>query len=200
MLIGKGFGDPVRDTQSVFRRILRALSSPGELADLGHHGEPPAGLPPAAAAVLLTLADVDTPVWMTEAQRLAWHRWLAFHTGAPVADSAAAAAFAIIDLASDSILPTNFNSGDDRYPDRSTTVLVLCDDLEGGAEVEISGPGIDGTRRIAPYRPADRFWRAAIENNALYPRGVDIFLLAGTRMLALPRSLTIRPLEYGACM
>lgn len=199
MQIGKGFGDPVRDTQGVFRRILSAMSTPGSIAELGIPGEPPSGLPAGAAAVLMTLADVDTAVWLPEPDRNYWHRWLAFHTGAPLAASVDTAVFAVIDAAGDGLLPSDFNAGDDRYPDRSTTVIALCESLESGPAVEISGPGIDGSRIIFPNRPANRFWRAMAENHALYPRGVDVVLVAGQRILALPRSLSIKPMELSAC-
>lgn len=200
MSIGKGLADPVRDTQRVFRRILWAMSHPGDIVDLVSVGEPPEGLPEAAGAVLLTLADVDTPIWVSEKHRKTWHRWLAFHTGAPLADKAVKAGFAVIDGVADDLLPADFNVGDDRYPDRSTTVIVLCEALAGGVQMRLRGPGIDGTRSISPCGLANRFWQAVIDNNALYPRGVDILLVAGSRLMALPRSLTLSPLEPRPCM
>jgi alpha-D-ribose 1-methylphosphonate 5-triphosphate synthase subunit PhnH len=199
MSIGKGFADPVRDSQRVFRQILRANSNPGDIVDLGGGIEPPPGLPPAAAAVLLTLADIDTPIWMSVQLANICHRWLAFHSGAPLASAPSASVFAIVDASADASLPTDFNAGDDRYPDRSTTVIVLCRALDGGSVVEISGPGINGKRSIRPTGPAERFWRAMIANNALFPRGADVLLVAGSQLMALPRSLTLRLPERQPC-
>jgi alpha-D-ribose 1-methylphosphonate 5-triphosphate synthase subunit PhnH len=200
MTIGKGLADPVGDTQRAFRRILWAMSHPGEIVALGVCGEPPEGLPAAASGVLLTLADVDTPIWASEQNRRTWQRWLAFHTGAPLTGLLAEAAFAVIASAGEDVLPGDFNVGDDRYPDRSTTVIALCDALDGGTAMQLSGPGIDGTRSIAPRGPDHRFWRAVIDNNTLYPRGVDLLLVAGSHMMALPRSLTFSPPEQQPCM
>ena len=200
MLIGRGFADPDRDAQSAFRRILWAMSNPGDIVDLDFSAEPPEGLPVAAGAVLLALADVDTPIWLPAFYRKDWQRWLAFHTGATPAASAESAALAVIHPAREDLLPTDFNAGEDRYPDRSTTVLVVCDALDGGTAIKLSGPGINGARSIQPRGPDARFWRAVMDNNALYPRGVDVLLVTGSRMLALPRSLNLCLLEQRPCM
>jgi alpha-D-ribose 1-methylphosphonate 5-triphosphate synthase subunit PhnH len=89
---GRGFADPVFDSQAAFRALLGAMSRPGEVHSLARPGfTPPDGLPLAAAACLLTLADHDTPVWLAGGAGHPAAHWLAFHAGAPAtADPASA--------------------------------------------------------------------------------------------------------------
>jgi alpha-D-ribose 1-methylphosphonate 5-triphosphate synthase subunit PhnH len=55
----------------------------------------------------------------------------------------------------------------------------------------LSGPGIRGNRALlASPLPAD-FAARMRANRALFPRGVDVILTAGTRLAALPRSVHI---------
>ena len=207
--IGKGLADPVLETQTAFRRVLWAMSHPGDIVDLAGTAEMPQAMPPAVGLMLLTLADPDTPVWLPPAVRPAWSRWLAFHTGAPATTEGARAAFAVVLAQDPAPLLTEFGCGDERYPDRSTTVIAICAALAGGMgdepwlgapgarRVVLAGPGIETTRTIAPRGVPAAFWQACIANHERYPLGVDIVLAAGSRMLALPRSVSIAVTETG---
>ena len=62
--IAPGFADPVFDSQATFRAALDALARPGRVAALPPVLTPPAPLNPATAALCLTLADLDTPLWL----------------------------------------------------------------------------------------------------------------------------------------
>lgn len=189
---GTGFADPVFQSQSAFRTILAALSEPGTIHALGEAIAAPDGFEPATAVLLLTLADYETPVWLDEARRCgAAGTWLRFHAATPLTDAPETAGFAV--LAGNAIEPRLevFHPGDDLFPDRSTTLLIECEALEGGAAVELSGPGIPGARRIAPTGLRAGFWDEVIANNALYPLGVDLVLVSGHRILGLPRSTAI---------
>jgi phosphonate C-P lyase system protein PhnH len=126
-LIGAGFADPVFQSQGAFRALLAALSEPGLACDLGDAIVPPAGLEPATAVALLTLADYETPIWLPAALRDGpAGAWLRFHCGAALVDDPAKAAFAVIGGAATEPKLAAFNVGDDQFPDRSTTVLVQC--------------------------------------------------------------------------
>ena len=85
-----GFADPVAEAQSCFRAVLAATSRPGTIMAAGHGLVPPPPMQPATAAVLLTLVDADTPLWLDAGLAEAWD-WLAFHCGAPKAAIDAAA-------------------------------------------------------------------------------------------------------------
>lgn len=185
-----GFADPVGGAQAAFRALLDAMARPGTLHDVAEliaELTPPAPLGPAAAAVLLTLVDADTPLWLDGAC-MAARAWLVFHCGAPLTDDPAASAFA----AAVGMKPLGlFNTGSDAAPEDSTTLIVQLPALGTGRAYRVSGPGL---RAPAPLRaaglPAD-FPAQWATNHALYPRGIDLVLCAGARFCCLPRSVQL---------
>lgn len=188
-MIAPGFSDPVFQSQAAFRALLATLSEPGTPHRVATDIAPPEGLSAAAATVLLTLADYETPVWLPEALRNGpAGAWLRFHCGVALVDEPAEAAFAVLDGAAAEPRLSVFNLGTDQFPDRSTTVIVQVSALEGGAAFTLSGPGIADTRRIAPQGLRSGFIAELRENGALYPLGVDVVLTHGDGMLGLPRS------------
>ncbi len=188
-----GLSDPVLDSQRVFRAVLDAMARPGTVVELPLSLEVPAPLDPAAAAVALALADVDTRLWLgpwlnEAAGADAVRAYLRFHCGCPLTAEPAAADFAIV--ADPQAMPplAAFNAGSDEFPDRSTTVIVQVPALHGGEPWTFAGPGIRDRVRlaVAGLPPAFRGWVA--ENHAGFPRGVDLIFTSGTRLAALPRS------------
>ena len=173
-----GFADPVLGSQSVFRAVLDAMSRPGR----------PVACPEPVAAPA-PLVDFDTPTWLDPALATpAVQSFLRFHTGAPlVADPAAAAFLLVADAAA---LPRlgGLTLGEDRYPDRSATLVVEVPALDGPEAGRFTGPGIETAEpaRIAGLPAWFREDWAA--NGAAYPLGVDCLLTCGGRMLGLPRT------------
>lgn len=189
---GAGFADPVFASQTAFRAVLAALSEPGTIHALDAGIEAPEGIHPASAVILLTLVDYETPVWLDEAERAgAAGDWLRFHAAAPLAAHPVEAGFAVISGEDTSPKLADFFVGDDLFPDRSTTILVECAALEGGEPATLSGPGIPDTRSVAPKGLRPGFWAEVAANNALYPLGVDMLLVAGNRVMGLPRSTIV---------
>ena len=185
------FADPVFQSQAAFRAILTAMSRPGGIVACGDGLAPPAPLSPAAAATLLTLADFETPLWLSGGYAGGEvGAWLKFHTGAPAAPPARAA-FALVDLAADPLDLTSFAQGVAEYPDRSTTLVVEVATLSTEGALRLSGPGVKGEARFgfSPLPPHfAEMWRA---NRAASPLGVDLILTSGARLAALPRSTEI---------
>ena len=97
-MLAPGFTDPVHDAQGTFRAIMDALARPGQPRPLAPGLAPPAPLTAELAAVALALTDADTPVWLdaTLAAEPEVAAYLRFHTGAPLTDDPARAAFALI--------------------------------------------------------------------------------------------------------
>ena len=191
-LIGAGFTDPVFQSQGAFRALLDALSEPGTPQAVAGGIAPPNGLHSATATTLLTLADYETPIWLPPALRDgAAGAWLRFHCGATLVSEPDQAAFAVIEGADPAPLLSAFNPGNDQFPDRSTTIIVQCAALDGGAAVTLTGPGILGSREIAPAGLRPGFWAEVGANNAAYPLGVDLLLSHGDAVLGLPRSTQI---------
>lgn len=188
-----GFADPVRNSQSVFRSVMEAVARPGTPMELDPTPEAPAPFCRAAGAVALTLLDFETPVWLSPSIEAGEGRdWLRFHCGCPLASDPRAAAFAFVAQAAEAPRLSDFNPGDAKYPDRSTTVILQVSGLEGGAPVRLSGPGIRGERQVAPHGLPDGFWEQVAENGADFQFGVDILLVADRGVIGLPRTVRIQ--------
>lgn len=190
--LAPGFADPVMQAQATFRRLMAAMAAPGSVHEAGDCTTAPAPLEPATAALLLTLLDFDTPLWLdSRAATEPVRDWLRFHTGAPIAAEPSVAAFAVVADAASMPPLAAFAAGDPSYPDRSTTVVIQVADLEQHGGWRISGPGIRGRARFGAHPLPDDFvaqWRA---NHALFPLGIDVVLTAGERLAALPRTTLI---------
>ena len=181
-----GFAEPVAQSQACFRAILDAMSRPGRIVDVGVGVRPPAPLDAATAAVLLTLCDADTPLWLDEAVCPA-RAWLTFHCGVPLVSRGLAALG--VDLAW-----TGFDglpAGTDEAPESSATLIAQVAELGQGREWQLSGPGLSAPTTLRVDGLPASFaadWHA---NCSLFPRGVDLILCAGDRLAALPRTVTV---------
>jgi alpha-D-ribose 1-methylphosphonate 5-triphosphate synthase subunit PhnH len=190
-----GFAEPGRDAQAVFRAALAALSEPGRVIDLPLELE--TGLPVGAAALalLLALADAETPLWL-DALASAAADFLRFHTGAPIVEDKRVARFALIADAPRCPALDRFALGEEDYPDRSTTLIVEATRLASPGPLGLRGPGIADRRGLAVEGLAPQFLADWAGNHALFPRGVDILLTCGSRLCGLPRSVRLE----GSCM
>lgn len=190
--IGPAFAEPVRDAQRTFRQIMTAMAQPGTVVAIDAvHGAPPA-IGPAMAAVLLTLCDYETPIWLDEPLTAGGvDAYARFHCGTPICASHADAAFAFV--SSTRLLPelASFAQGTLEYPDRSTTIVIAVDSLVVGDGLLLTGPGIATVAqlRVSPM-PAGLPDQLAV-NRGRYPRGVDLILCAGRQLAALPRSTIV---------
>jgi alpha-D-ribose 1-methylphosphonate 5-triphosphate synthase subunit PhnH len=136
------------------------------------------------------LFDHDTPVWLDPAMSGTSDvtKWLKFHTGAPVIADSSICSFALIGDARSLPALDCFALGSNEYPDRSTTLILQVGSLTEGSHFELRGPGIDGAAVLrASVQPADLFERLAI-NAVLFPRGIDVVLVADDGIIAIPRT------------
>ncbi|CAN7321223.1 phosphonate C-P lyase system protein PhnH [Pararhizobium sp. LjRoot255] len=190
------FTDPVFQSQAVFRALMDAMARPGTITPLGASATPPAPLGSGAAAIALTLCDDGTPAWLSLAlANSSVPAWLSFHTGTPLTDVKPEARFVFVEAGG--IVPgfDQFALGTQEYPDRSATLVLEIAALEGGAGFTATGPGINGEAVLSPIGLPDIFLTLWAENRALFPRGVDLILVAGTDILCLPRTTKLRHRE-----
>ena len=192
-----GFADKVLSAQSTFRSVMEALARPGSVQRVTASVGTPPPMMRGTAAIALTLFDHDTPIWlddkMSETSDVA--RWLKFHSGAPLVADCSICHFALI--ADAGALPDldRFAFGSSEYPDRSTTLIMQVASLTQGPAWELRGPGIDGVAVLsATFEPKDLFDRLSI-NATLFPRGIDVVLVADDAIVAIPR--TTRLVAYG---
>jgi alpha-D-ribose 1-methylphosphonate 5-triphosphate synthase subunit PhnH len=192
-MLAPGFTDPVHDAQGTFRAVMDALARPGLSRPLAPGLAPPAPLTPELAAVALTLCDADTPVWLDAALagRPEVAAYLRFHTGAPLTDDPARAAFALIREPARCPPFSRFAPGTPAYPDTSTTLVLALDAIVPGQGLRLAGPGVTGAVRVALSPLPDGFVAQLAQNRADFPLGVDLILTAPGQVAGLPRSTAV---------
>jgi alpha-D-ribose 1-methylphosphonate 5-triphosphate synthase subunit PhnH len=196
--VGPGFADPVFESQAAFRCCLAALATPGTVVNLGAGLETVPGLDAAAGALLLSLLDQDTSIWLSPGVAApAVATRLKFHTGCSLAASPGEADFALVARA-DELPPLDaFNAGSQEYPERSATVVLQVPAIlnSGWRDVEVgwrlSGPGIHGEARLSIPALGDAFLGQWELNRVRFPRGVDLYVSSGERLCGLPRTTRI---------
>jgi len=183
-----GFADAGHDAQTTFRAALNALAHPGRVQDISAGSGVPDGLSPAMTALLLTLVDVDTPLWLPPSASEDVIAFLRFHCGCPIVPSPALARFAAVPAGAKAPALSACHQGDPAYPDLSTTLLIEVGSLTDGDAVHLSGPGIQTRQTLCAAGLPDGFWREWRLNQQRFPLGVDVFLTQDRRICGLPRS------------
>jgi alpha-D-ribose 1-methylphosphonate 5-triphosphate synthase subunit PhnH len=182
--------DPVA-AQQVFRVLLHAVASPGELPRL------PAIDRPAYEAPLHCLLDRDVAFAVVGRDAEKVERCLAEATGAPSVDPGGAD-FVLV-LGDDSrVQMQELKAGSLAEPEEAATALYVVDRLtesrSGPLALTLSGPGVAGTRTISVTGLARGELEGIRASRDRYPKGVDVLMVDrdGT-VLGLPRSTRIDP-------
>jgi alpha-D-ribose 1-methylphosphonate 5-triphosphate synthase subunit PhnH len=141
----------------------------------------------AAGAVLLTLVDHETPLWLDPDAEPA-RKWIEFHCGAPIVSDPSDGTFALaLSLPDLGRLP----AGTHESPETSATVICQVRAFSAGQSFKLSGPGLrEPSTLTIDGLPRDfvSIWR---RNHMLFPRGIDLILCAGDQLTALPRTVAI---------
>ena len=188
-----GFANPVFDGQAVFRQVMNALARPGVKTAFDGLTEPPEPLLATVGSIAATLFDHDTKIWLDPvlSRNEAVAGWLTFNTSAPVTRQTLDADFAVV--ADGTAVPSleSFSQGTQEYPDRSTTLIIQIEALDGGPELRLTGPGIKDAASIAPKGLPDHFLDQWAGNRSRFPRGVDVILASADGIIGLPRTVKI---------
>ncbi|WP_375002097.1 phosphonate C-P lyase system protein PhnH [Aeromicrobium sp. CTD01-1L150] len=193
-----GFAEPVHDAQRTFRAVLEAMARPTlpqVIAPvLGGALRTPAPLGATAGAVLLSLCDEQTPLWLDRPLRASADvcAWLRFHTGAPLVDEPREAVFAVAASPSGAPRLADLAQGTDEEPHRSATLVIDSSGARGTSSLVASGPGVQGDLVWDGVVLPDDFLEQWEANRALFPRGVDVILAVDTTVRALPRTTMLR--------
>ncbi|MEO1199763.1 MAG: phosphonate C-P lyase system protein PhnH [Pseudomonadota bacterium] len=179
--------DGVRLSQARFRVLLQTLARPCQ----------PQDLPGCATtwdsfqAIASVLIDHETSVvCLPDDPELA--EWLAFRCDAVPTRLLEDADF-VLAASPEAALPlSRFKLGSEAFPDRSATLVVGVDGMIPDGAL-MFGPGLEAPTRFGVTgQGADALLteRRALED--LFPRGLDIFFLAGGKVAGLPRSTRTR--------
>ncbi len=186
-------------SQIAFSLLLDTLARPGEIRSLARVELPP-GLP-APLVLPLALADVEVPVAVVAADPDSpWPALVADATGAPLVTPGMAAQVVLLDgFGPEDLL--GLARGTDQDPDGGTRVAVACRALHPidaptaaattapDVVVELSGPGVDGTRRLGLDGLDRAVLDAIAEACSRFPTGIDCWFVTPTGdVAAVPRS------------
>jgi alpha-D-ribose 1-methylphosphonate 5-triphosphate synthase subunit PhnH len=187
-----GFRDAVHDSQAVFRTVMRAMSFPALPVSLPTNLAPPSPLIATAAAILITLADFETTIWLDAplAGSDAVCQFARFHTGARLVRDPREAQFALASAPQSMPRLASLNQGTSEYPDRSTTLIVQVAGFSATGLV-LTGPGFKTVRQFSFSGMPEGFEQQLTDNRAQFPRGVDIVLATSAHVAALPRSVRL---------
>lgn len=184
MTLNTPFTLPPQDAQQSARRLLKAMGEPGTIISLHRlkYGWQPLGL--ATTSALLTLADQDTPVWLS-ARMLndIVSSSLRAHTGAPLVELPRQASFAVADDAISHEQLSALIMG-------NATLILQIPALSGGRMLRLTGVGIAEERMIAPLLP-ECIIHDLLEQRHSLPLGRDLLLTCGDRLLAIPRTTCV---------
>lgn len=174
-----GFADLPVDAAHAFRSIMTAMARPGDIMTVAG-AFPPEPMSHAMGAVVLTLCDPETPLFLGASHDTAPVRdWITFHTGAPFAKPQGA----MFAIGTWEELPlADFSCGTAEYPDRSATLIVACNTLSNTGAV-LCGPGIKDHARLSV--PDLQVFQ---QNARMFPLGLDFIFTQGSRLAALPRT------------
>jgi alpha-D-ribose 1-methylphosphonate 5-triphosphate synthase subunit PhnH len=186
------FANPVFDSQTTYRELLQAMARPAAPRVLPVLPPAPPPVMPEAMAILLTLCDSTTSVWLQQPDEEVI-RHLRFHAGIKLANQPQDADFALITDPLSMPALDIFARGDLRYPDRSATLIIQAAALAGKAGSTFAGPGIRDTARLAIDGLSNDFWQQRAALAAQLPLGIDLYFVAAQQVVGLPR--TTRLLE-----
>ncbi|EFJ9336396.1 phosphonate C-P lyase system protein PhnH [Escherichia coli] len=191
MTLETAFMLPVQDAQHSFRRLLKAMSEPGVIVALHQlkRGWQPLNI--ATTSVLLTLADNDTPVWLsTPLNNDIVNQSLRFHTNAPLVSQPEQATFAVTDEAISSEQLNALSTGTAVAPEAGATLILQVASLSGGRMLRLTGAGIAEERMIAPQLP-ECILHELTERPHPFPLGIDLILTCEQQLnLAVDRVMT----------
>jgi alpha-D-ribose 1-methylphosphonate 5-triphosphate synthase subunit PhnH len=192
-----GFSDAVFNSQEVFRALMDAMASPGQVIEVGNLTAAPSPISSVAASVAATLFDHDATVWCDKSitGSAAAIGWLKFHTGLELTTNPSDAQFALIgDLET---MPSfeSFAKGTSEYPDRSTTIILQVDGFNRPDELTLKGPGIQEAQVFAPSQLPRMFVDQWAANRGAFPRGIDLIFAGKGALAALPRTTRISKKE-----
>jgi alpha-D-ribose 1-methylphosphonate 5-triphosphate synthase subunit PhnH len=148
----------------------------------------------ACGAVLLTLADADTPLWLAPSLDTPEVRaWLTFHCAVPWAETPAQATFAVQSV-HDPLPPLDaFCLGTAEEPQQSTTLLLqgvtFADSADGAWSLR--GPGIADHQPLVLCPPPPALATLWADNAACYPQGIDALLISEDALCGLSRTTVL---------
>lgn len=165
--------------QTAFRQLMTAFSYPGRVVPLVGGAE---------WALMLVLATlVDSACALADPQ----HALSSDDLRRLGVRSASVEAAEFVLANGDRLLEATPRLGSLENPEQGATVVMRVDRFGEGAQLRLTGPGIQHEQvlQVAGIEPG--WWKQRSEWNGHFPLGVDLILVSGREVAVLPRTTHI---------
>jgi alpha-D-ribose 1-methylphosphonate 5-triphosphate synthase subunit PhnH len=196
--------DEVFDAQAHYRLLLDSMARPGKINVMPRMElTTPRGIHAAGALVGFALLNSDVTYYVDGPAAEDVSLYLLVNTSARPAE-VEEADYAYVDGTAAAELLYRLKTGTLPYPENSATVIAAVDELggegaagamsgSGGLVLTLSGPGVDGERRLSVAGIDAALLEALVTINAEFPLGIDLVLTDPTgRIACIPRSSRVR--------
>lgn len=185
--------DHLFESQKQFRLLLDCMSKPGLVANLDSPIKVPDGLNKASALVGFALLNGDVTFCATVNEEHL-NSYFIVNTLAKPADADQVDFIFLNGEQPDLAVLNAAKTGLPEYPENGASIVIdvqsiSTDTIEGGTELTLEGPGVDGQKTVYLQGLSASLLDALQELNIEYPLGVDTFFTDknGT-VMCLPRS------------
>lgn len=190
----QGFQNQVIESQRCFKKAMKAMSEPGYLATLDPL-KTSVNISSATFSLALTLVDQDISVWVSpQLSSATFIDNLRFYCGCRLTKTPQEADFVFIQLSEWQQLE-GFKQGTEEYPDRFPTLIIEVDGLEEKGDIQLSGPGINGSRSVDIVGINQKHIELLQRNQQHFPMGYDFMFTCGNQLMALPRTTQVTQLN-----
>lgn len=187
--------DEIFDAQAHYRLLLDSMARPGKINVMPRMElTTPQGIHAAGALVGFALLNSDVTFYVDGPAAEDVSLYLLVNTSARPAE-AEAADYVFLDGSDTAELLYRLKTGTLPYPENGATVIAAVHELGGGTglALTLSGPGVDGERRLSVAGIDAAFLEALVTINAEFPLGIDLVLTDPMgRIACIPRSSRVR--------
>jgi alpha-D-ribose 1-methylphosphonate 5-triphosphate synthase subunit PhnH len=187
--------DEIFDAQEHYRLLLDSMARPGKINVMPRlERTTPQGIHAAGALVGFALLNSDVSFYVDGPSAEDVSLYLLVNTSARPAEAEEADYIYIDGTAAAEIL-YRLKTGTLPYPENSATVIAAVEELGGetGLVLTLSGPGVDGERKLSVTGLDVALLEALVTINAEFPLGIDVVLTDPTgRIACIPRSSRVR--------
>jgi len=198
--------DEIFDAQEHYRLLLDSMARPGKINVLPRlELTTPQGIHATGALVGFALLNSDVSFYVDGPSAEDVSLYLLVNTSARPAE-AEEADYVYLDGTAAAEILYRLKTGTLPYPENSATVITAVKELGGEGEagaaaangsgrlmLTLSGPGVDGERRLSVTGLGVALLEALVTINAEFPLGIDVVLTDPTgRIACIPRSSRVR--------
>ncbi len=170
--------------QRIFRQLLQGISLPGTIIDLQGELETSSGL----VGILATLLDRSV-TWNDEDNLVSQGDRTLLQAALTDTETAQ---FIVKDACKPPQPQFSPSLGELATPERGATLILVGKALGiGNLHLQLVGAGISSTRQVSLAGFESQWFSCRQQWVAHFPLGVDLILLAGTRLMAIPRTTQI---------